>query len=243
MGAERDCGDWSILAERGLSQSNECKRTKSELFDRCCFKECNLCKEQGTSINWNQPLFYDGLASTCLDVYMNLRSEKVHSSDDRCQSVQFAVSEECCSKLPSNQCSLCQTSNGTFLNTNWNSEVNYLGEQLTCSDINAMLSTEELGSILCLSARDDFWYQCCTPQFGGGNTGLGGILPSPEVSDSVGEPVQSGEDGQDPSGGASYDHGFTGTTFFRRNSSNRTYSTNPLSMVLPFAFVTLLMVS
>ena len=159
MGVNRTCGDWSVLAEGELSQGDVCVATKNDLSDSCCFKECSLCRDTGSLIKWNQPLTYDGLASTCLDVYMNLRSEKVQDGDDRCQSVQFTVSNECCHKMPTNQCSLCQSSNGTFLNTNWNSEVNYQGEIVTCGDVNAMLSSEELDGILCLSARDDLWNQ------------------------------------------------------------------------------------
>lgn len=38
MGVERTCGDWSVLAERDLSQSDVCKTTTKDLFDSCCFK-------------------------------------------------------------------------------------------------------------------------------------------------------------------------------------------------------------
>ena len=209
MGVKRSCGDWSVLSEAELSQGDVCKATKNDLFDECCFKECSLCKDPGWAINWNHPLSYEGLASTCLDVYVNLRSEMVQDGDNRCQSIQFTLAQECCYKMPTNQCSLCQSSNGTYLNTNWNSEVDYQGERVTCGDVNALLSLEEIDSILCQSARDDLWLQCCTPQQGG-NTGLGGILPTlaPGVSDS------------DESGwtGTSYDGGFD-TTFFRRNGA------------------------
>jgi len=227
MGVNRTCGDWSVLSEGELSQSDVCKTTQSDLFDSCCFKECNLCKDQGWTINWNRPLTYDGLASTCLDVYMNLRSERVQDGHDRCQSVQFTVSQECCQKNPTNQCSLCQSSNGTFLNTNWNSEVNYQGEIITCGDVNALLSPEELDSILCLSARDDLWNQCCTPQQGG-NTGLGGILPTlaPEVSDSD----ESGQSGKNPT---TYEaNGFDGSNFIRRNGAQSSHLMFTVWMVL-----------
>ena len=117
--------------------------------------------------------------------------------------------------MPSNQCSLCQSTNGTYLNTNWNADVTYQGESVTCSDVNAMLSSEEMDSILCQSAREDLWIECCTPQEGG-NTGLGGILPTlaPGVSDGG----ESGPSGWDSS---AYDTGFAGNTFYRRNASGR----------------------
>merc|ERR1712176_566243 len=227
MGVDRICGDWSVLAEAQLSQSNACKATKNDLFDHCCYRECNLCKDAAHSIDWNHQLSYEGLASTCLDVYMNLHSEKVQDGDDRCQSIQFTVSQECCHKLPTNQCSLCQSSDGTFLNTNWNNVVSYQGEKVTCSDVNAMLSSEELDSILCLSARDDLWIQCCTPQQGG-NTGLGGILPTlaPKVSDrnptnSMGSTESSThEDGE-----------FQGSSFYRRNNASYAHSFNVLALL------------
>jgi len=211
MGVERTCGDWSVLSERELSQSDVCKTTQNDLFDRCCFKQCSLCDE-GWAVNWNHPLTFNGLASTCLDVFMNLRNEGVQDGHDRCLSVRFTVSHECCYKMPTNQCSLCQASNGTFLNTNWNAEVVYQGQVASCGDVNALLSSEEIDSILCLSARDDFWNQCCTPQQGG-NTGLGGILPIvPEASDSTTPSnTGSGEDGTS----------FSSNTYFRRPSGTQ----------------------
>ncbi|KAL9188929.1 hypothetical protein ACHAXT_011419 [Thalassiosira profunda] len=226
MGVNRTCGDWSVLAEADLSQTSACKATKDDLFHQCCFRECNLCKDPGSIVNWNHQLTYEGLPSTCLDVFMNLRSERVQGGDDRCQSVQFAVANECCDTMPSNQCSLCQSTNGTYLNTNWNAEVTYQGEAVTCSDVNAMLSSEEMDSILCQSAREDLWIECCTPQEGG-NTGLGGILPTlaPGVSD-------GGESGPSDWDSGAYDTGFAGTTFYRRNASGRLQPLCALAMPL-----------
>ena len=226
MGVERTCGDWSVLAERELSQSDVCKVTTRDLLDTCCFKECTLCKDPSKAINWNHPLTYDGLASTCLDVYMNLRSEGIQDGDDVCQSVQFTVAHECCFKIPTNQCSLCQSQNGTYLNTNWNSDVEYLGESLTCGDVNALLSAEELDGLLCQSAREDLWNQCCTPQEGG-NTGMGGILP-PLTND-----ISNGS-GKESTGQSSWGNngGFDSNTFFRRNGDTNLCSVHILTLVV-----------
>jgi len=239
MGDTRTCGEWSVLAEGELSQSDVCMTAKNDLFSNCCFKPCTLCKDAEHSINWNLPLTYEGLASTCLDVYLNLRSERLQEGDDRCQSIQFTVSDECCHKLPTNQCSLCQTSDGTYLNTNWNAEVNYLGEKVTCGDVNAKLSSEELDGILCLSARDDLWNQCCTPQLGG-NTGLGGILPTEQndlgtLAPGVLVPQVSDSDESNQSPGASFDDG-SFTTFHRRNGAHHSQLLYTVVM-LPFIVV------
>lgn len=163
----RTCGEVAVLARDVFSQSDVCKTTKHNVFDRCCYKQCNLCGDSGWAIDWNRKLTYDNLASTCLDVFMNLRSERIQEGDDKCRSIQYSVSNECCYKLPTNQCSLCQASNGTFLNTNWNTEVKYQDRRMTCGDVNAILSSEELDGELCVGARDNFWNQCCTPQEGG----------------------------------------------------------------------------
>ena len=98
---------------------------------------------------------------------MNLRSERIQDGDDKCRSIQYTVSHECCYKLPTNQCFMCQASDGTFLNTNWNVEVSYQDKRMTCGDVNAILSSEEVDGELCLGARDSFWNECCTPQEGG----------------------------------------------------------------------------
>ena len=150
-----------------MSQSDVCKTTKHDVFDSCCYKQCDLCGDPGWAIDWNQKLTYDNLASTCLDVFMNLRSERIQDGDDKCRSIQYTVSHECCYKLPTNQCFMCQASDGTFLNTNWNVEVSYQDKRMTCGDVNAILSSEEVDGELCLGARDSFWNECCTPQEGG----------------------------------------------------------------------------
>lgn len=228
MGVNRTCGDWSVVAEGGLSQSDACKTSKEDLFGSCCFKECNLCQGQEFSISWNQQLTFDGLSSTCLDVYMNLRNERIQDGDERCQSVQSAVAHNCCIKMPTHQCSLCQHSNGTYLNTNWNIEVDYQGQTVTCGDVNARLSSEEIDSFVCLSARDDYWYQCCTPQQGGyGGSEIGGILPTlaPKVSDGDSESDQSSWD----SPTLEEDGNFG--TYFRSNQA-RKYHSRPATVLV-----------
>jgi len=181
-GRNRTCGEVAVLVKDDMSQSDVCKTTKNDIFGSCCFKQCNLCKDPGWAIDWNRELTYDNLASTCSDVYMSLRSERIQDGDEKCRSIQYTVSHECCYKLPTNQCSLCQASNGTYLNTNWNSEVTYQDKQLTCGDVNAILSSEEIDGALCMEARDNFWNQCCTPHEGQLNLP---ILPS-GVSDKDG---------------------------------------------------------
>jgi len=122
------------------------------------------------------------------------------------------VSHECCYEAPQNQCFLCKTSDGSYLNTNWNSPLLYQGEHVTCGDVNAMLSSKELDSSICLSARDELWDVCCTPHEGG-NTGLGGILPpSPESNP---YPATADSGGSNPYGIA----GFNENAYFRRPSA------------------------
>ena len=229
MGRNRTCGDVSVLVESEMSQSDVCKTTKSNISDRCCFKPCNIC-DQGWAMDWNHALSYEGLASTCLDVYTSLRSERVADGDDRCVSIQYTVSNECCYKMPTNQCALCQSSNGTFLNTNWNYEVTYLGATVTCGDISAMLSSEELDSAVCLTARDEFWNKCCVPQQGG-YKGIGGVFPTlpPEVSEH--DSTES-----DPTGVSYGDEGFA--TFFRRSGAQGSRPGFSL-MALPFIAICL----
>lgn len=175
-GKNRTCGDASVLLEAHLSQTDMCLDAKDEIFDTCCFMQCKLCKEPAYAVNWNYDLQIEGLASTCMDVYTGLRSEGIKEGDDKCESIKFAVSHECCYKLPTNQCALCLNSNGTFLNTNWNNEVTYQGVTKTCSDVNAILGSEELDSAICLIARDEFWSACCLPQEGGNSDEIGDLL-------------------------------------------------------------------
>jgi hypothetical protein len=236
MGVNRTCGDWSVLASEELSQGDVCKTSKADLFDSCCFKECSLCTDPGWVINWNKPLTYDGLASTCLDVYMNMRSDMVQDGDDLCQSIQFTVSQECCLKMPKNQCSLCQSNNGTYLNTNWNQEVNYQGEKLTCGDINALLSAEELDSILCISARDDLWNPCCTPQQGGNSLLELGPPLEAEVSDSDSDSGLPGWDSWNSTADDEGNYGLGG--YFRRNKAQIHRSSLATLIVFLVEFIT-----
>jgi hypothetical protein len=88
---------------------------------------------------------------------------------------------------------------------------------MTCSDVNAMLSSEEIDSILCLTARDDLWNQCCLPQLGGNGDGIGDILASDKEESSGGSSgsggIVYGDDG---------DFGFT--TMYRRNGADKMHS-------------------
>lgn len=247
MDVNRTCGDWSTLMTKELSQGDICKATKADIFDTCCFKACNLCTDPRMVINWNQPLTYDGLSSTCLDVYMNLRSEGAQDGDNECQSVQFTVSHVCCMKMPTNQCSLCQSSNGTYLNTNWNDEVEYQGEALTCGDMNALLAVEEHTSLLCLAARDELWNPCCTPHQGMNNSLLDLLGPPPlgstviAISD-VGSDLSSWDYGT-ATGGKDEENGF-GDFFRRPNDAHSRHNSSSfmLLMVLVVGIVLSLMI-
>ena len=198
-GINRTCGDASILLESHLSQSDMCLATKDELFDMCCYMQCKLCKEPDYAVDWNHDLNIQGLASTCMDVYTSLRSEGIEESDDKCESVKFAISHQCCYKLPTNQCALCLNSNGTFLNTNWNNEVKYQGVTKTCSDVNAILGSEELDSSICIMARDEYWDDCCLPQEGGNSNEVGDLF-------AVNAGVQIETDSTSYSGNSYYDN-------------------------------------
>ena len=146
----RTCGDVSVLLESHLSQDDICLSTKDDIFGACCFVQCKLCEEPTYAVNWNYKLNIEGLASTCMDMYTSLRSEGIKDGDHKCESIKSTVSHECCYKLPKNQCAVCLNSEGTFVNTNWNNEVTYQGLRTTCSDLNAILSSEELDSAVIL---------------------------------------------------------------------------------------------
>lgn len=162
-GAARTCGDVSVLVKAEMSQSDVCTSARDDAFDTCCYKQCDLCDEPKWVVDWNHPLTFEGAESSCLDAYMMLYSEKVEEESDRCGWVRDTLGSECCYRLPSNQCSLCQTSDGKYLSTNWNYGVFYKDAAVTCGDVNALLSAEELDSDTCLVARDQLWDSCCVP--------------------------------------------------------------------------------
>jgi chitinase len=219
-GRNRTCGEVAVLAKDDMSQSDICLTTKNNLFGSCCYKQCGLCKDPGWAIDWNQKLTFNNLASTCMDVFMSLRSERIQEDDEKCRSIQYTVSNECCYKLPTRQCSLCQANNGTFLNTNWNSEVTYQEKDMTCGEVSAILSSEEIDGALCVEARETLWNQCCTPQEGG-NLNLP-TLPSGVADDN---------------GGSWPDYGDTGFGGFGNFVRNGAWSQSPRIFAASFPFI------
>jgi len=158
-GEQTTCGEVTNFLTQSMSQSNNCLAAQENIFDTCCFQQCELC-DPGHSINWASSTTFNGMTQTCTDVYWMLISESVESKNPVCNSVRD-VASDCCYKIPSQQCTLCRDENGVTYNTRWNTEVTVNGVSKTCGDFNTLLSTQEGDSTTCSTAKEQIFDACC----------------------------------------------------------------------------------
>ena len=165
-GAEVTCGEVAnFLFQEELSQGNACLAAQENIFNECCFQQCEMC-EGGASINWAASTTFSEQSQSCTDVYWLLVSESVEAGTQTCASLG-QVSRDCCFQVPSTQCTLCKDDNGVTYNTRWNNEVTVNGVTKTCGDFNTLLATQEEDSQTCSMAKDEIFGDCC---FAGSDT-------------------------------------------------------------------------
>ena len=124
-GNDITCGEVANLLYQEMSQSNVCLAAQENIFDDCCFQQCEMCGV-GESMNWAASTTFDGVSQFCTDVYWMLISQSVESTDPLCSTVQQSASN-CCYQIPTQQCTLCRDDNGITYNTRWNKEVTVNG--------------------------------------------------------------------------------------------------------------------
>ncbi len=165
-GLEATCGEVAnFLYEQEMSQSNNCLAAQENIFNDCCFQQCEMCVT-GTSVNWAATTAFNGKSQSCTDVYWLLSSEGVESDSETCGALS-EVSKDCCYTVPNEQCSLCKDSSGATYNTRWNTQVTVNGMTKTCGDFNTLLATQEKDSQTCVIAKDTIFSDCC---FAGSDT-------------------------------------------------------------------------
>jgi len=159
-GTDTTCSDVSDFLAQDMSQSNTCLAAKENIFNDCCFEQCEMCPGAGDSINWAATTTYNGVTQSCTDVYWMLANDKIETTNPVCNGVRQLASD-CCFKMPTNQCTLCRDDNGVTYNTRWIEEVTVGGVTKTCGDFNTLLSTQEADSQTCTSAREEIFDACC----------------------------------------------------------------------------------
>ncbi|KAL9184576.1 hypothetical protein ACHAXT_012546 [Thalassiosira profunda] len=165
-GAEVTCGEVAnFLYQEEMSQGNACLAAQENVFDECCFQQCEMC-EAGASINWAASTTFNDREQSCTDVYWLLVSEAVEAGTDTCRGLS-QVSRDCCFQVPTQQCTLCKDENGVTYNTRWNKEVTVNDITKTCGDFNTLLATQEAESSTCSMAKDQIFGDCC---FAGSDT-------------------------------------------------------------------------
>jgi len=148
-----------------MSQGNACLAAQENIFDTCCFQQCELC-QLGASINWAAMSVFDGQSQSCTDIYWLLVSESVEAGSETCRGLS-QLSNDCCYQIPTQQCTLCKDSNGVTYNTRWNTDVTVNEITKTCGDFNTLLATQEDDSETCSMAKDEIFDDCC---FAGSDT-------------------------------------------------------------------------
>jgi len=160
------CGEVAnFLYQQEMSQGNACLAAQENIFNDCCFQQCEMC-ETGASINWAAATTFNGQSQSCTDVYWSLVSESVEVGTQACSGLS-QVSNDCCYQIPTQQCTLCKDENAVTYNTRWNKEVTVNGITKTCGDFNTLLATQENESQTCSMAKDEIFSHCC---FAGSDT-------------------------------------------------------------------------
>jgi len=159
-GQETTCGEVAnFLYQKEMSQGNACLAAQENIFNSCCFEQCEMC-EAGASINWAAATTFNGQSQSCTDVYWLLVSESVEAGTQTCNGLS-QVSKDCCYQIPTQQCTLCQDENGATYNTRWNKEVTVNGITKSCGDFNSLLATQEHDSKTCSMAKGEIFGECC----------------------------------------------------------------------------------
>jgi predicted 3-demethylubiquinone-9 3-methyltransferase (glyoxalase superfamily) len=192
-GAEVTCGEVAnFLYQEEMSQGNACLAAQENVFDDCCFQQCELC-EAGASVNWAASTMFNGETQSCTDIYWLLISESVEAGTQSCNSLG-QVSRDCCFQIPSQQCTLCKDENGVTYNTRWNKEVTVNEITKTCGDFNTLLATQEDDSQTCAKAKDEIFSDCC---FAGSDTLVAIANQADEETDAPCSLCQPGQVGID----------------------------------------------
>ena len=166
-GSDVTCGEVAnFLYQKSMSQDNVCIAAQENIFNNCCFKQCEMCSEAGSTINWAANTVFKGQAMSCTDVYWSLMSDAIEVGHPTCSAIG-QVSGDCCYQIPQSQCTLCKDDNGVTYNTRWNKDVTVNGVTKTCGDFNTLLSTQEDDSQTCSLAKDEIFSECC---FAGSDT-------------------------------------------------------------------------
>jgi hypothetical protein len=159
-GTQTTCSDVSDFLAQEMSQSNNCLAAQENIFNDCCFQQCEMCPGAGETINWAATTTFNGMTQSCTDVYWMLVNDSIESTNPICSGVS-QLAPDCCYKMPSNQCTLCRDDNGVTYNTRWIEEVTVGGVTKTCGDFNTLLSTQEADSQTYASAREEIFDACC----------------------------------------------------------------------------------
>lgn len=159
-GTPTTCSDVSEFLSTDMSQSNTCLAAQENIFNDCCFQQCEMCPGAGESINWPATTTFNGVTQSCTELYYMLINDGIETTNPVCRGVS-QISNDCCFKVPTYQCTLCRDENGMTYNTRWMEEVKVGGVTRTCGDFNTLLSTQEADSLTCSTAREEIFDACC----------------------------------------------------------------------------------
>ena len=172
-----------MLAPEEVS-GEKCVTTQDALFDKCCYRQCNLCDGQG--LKWwiefedetddgrkiqeeNDSAEEEGAeeeeevveeVKTCSSIDASLYSDFIEADSDQCGEIKTHYSSDCCYTFPTNACGLCKQGD-TSLTLLWAEEVEYEGKSVSCGVVDNILNSEEDGSSTCTAAKDTHADSCC----------------------------------------------------------------------------------
>ncbi len=143
------CGVLDNILNAEEDDSSTCSSIRDEHFESCCFAKCSLC-EVSQQLAWDFVL--DGenseMTKTCGDIEAVFAADAVTISSNECDSSKTKYNDICCFTPPVTACELCPE----FVN--WESVVDFEGEETTCKNAADMLKREEESSDTCSVAKE-----------------------------------------------------------------------------------------
>ena len=119
---------------------------------------CTIC--DGSTLDYIATVPFQTQQTTCGRLNEMVSEEGILVGSNTCNSVRDMYRESCCF----NECQLCQTPNGKYMDMKKDYIVQQGGYEASCNEVNTILSSAPKDDDLCLNAQTQLSDECCYEQ-------------------------------------------------------------------------------
>jgi hypothetical protein len=120
---------------------------------------CTVCKGL-SGLDKSKTVAFQTQTTTCGNIEDMLRTGNIAVGSSTCNAVHDQYGDSCCY----DECQLCKTADGDFLDLRSDHLVKQGGYEATCSDISSILSTMDESDSTCKDAQSQLGEECCYRQ-------------------------------------------------------------------------------